>query len=53
LELNPPFYLAHGIRDVIVVNPYTGQVYHFRSEGVIRSLSPSAISLECGCLLDA
>jgi len=53
LELNPPFYLSRGVRDVVVLNPYTGQVYHHRADGVQRFQSPVLISLECGCLLTA
>lgn len=53
LELNPPFYLARGVKDVIVVDPYTGQVFHHRRDGVNRLTSPVAIHLECGCQLEA
>jgi Uma2 family endonuclease len=49
LELSPPVYLANGVRDVVVFNPYTNEVFHFR-EGETRHLtSPVEIRLECGC----
>ena len=49
LEISPPIYLANGVKDVVVFNPYTMEVVHFR-EGEKRELvSPIEISLECGC----
>ena len=49
LEISPPIYLANGVQDVVVFNPYTMEVIHFR-EGEKRELtSPMAIELECGC----
>ncbi|MGI9036334.1 MAG: Uma2 family endonuclease [Pyrinomonadaceae bacterium] len=49
LEISPPVYLANGVKDVIVFNPYTNEVWHFR-EGEKRELtSPAAIDFECGC----
>ncbi|AIE85400.1 Uma2 family endonuclease [Fimbriimonas ginsengisoli] len=52
LEMNPPFYLNRGVKDVVVVDPYTGQVYHHRLEGVRRLNTPIEIRLECGCLVN-
>jgi len=49
LELNPSFYLSQGVKDVVVFNPYTQQVLHFRRDAVIRSTSTIIIHLECGC----
>lgn len=53
LDMGPLFYLAAGIKDVVVVNPETATVYHFRREGTVRRQTPCTISLECGCDLDA
>jgi len=53
LEMNPPFYLTRGVRDVIVVDPYTGQVFHHRPDGVRKLRTPVEIRLECGSLLTA
>lgn len=53
LTLNPPFYLSHGVKDVIVVDPYAGLVYHHRPDQVERHQSPIGILLECGCRLTA
>jgi Uma2 family endonuclease len=49
LELSPPFYLRHGIADVIVFDPYTGLVWHHRTGGVERHVSPVDLRLACGC----
>jgi Uma2 family endonuclease len=53
LDINPPFYLGQGVKDVIIANPYDGAVYHYRRDGVKRLNSPVEISLECGCVLTA
>ncbi len=49
MEIGPQFYLAQGIKDVIVFNPYTLLVLHVRRDQVSRQLSPVTIGLECGC----
>jgi Uma2 family endonuclease len=49
LEIGVPFYIANGVKDVVVFNPYTMEVLHFH-EGETRNLtSPVGIELECGC----
>ncbi len=53
LDMGPPFYLSAGIKDVVVINPDTGTVYHFRRDKTVRRDSPCTILLECGCQLDA
>jgi hypothetical protein len=49
IELNPSFYLSQGVKDVVVFNPYTGQVLHFRRDATHRHASPVTVHLECGC----
>ena len=49
LDLGPPFYLAQGVQDVIVHDPYTGMVRHFDGSGVRGYQSPIGLSLHCGC----
>jgi Uma2 family endonuclease len=49
LEIGPQFYLAHGVKDVIVFNPYTLVVLHLRHEGAERHVSPVRLELACGC----
>lgn len=49
LELSPPIYLANGVRDVVVLNPYTNEVSHFREGEMLKKISPIAIEFECGC----
>lgn len=51
LELNPPFYLNAGVLDVLVLDPATNEVWHFRSdlEQANKYFSPVVLTLECGC----
>ena len=50
LEISPPIYLANGVKDVVVFNPYTKEVVHFRDGGERREMtSPVEIEFECGC----
>ncbi|HEX8287382.1 MAG TPA: Uma2 family endonuclease [Pyrinomonadaceae bacterium] len=49
LEIGVPFYLANGVKDVVVFNPYTMEVLHFRRDGTKSLTSPVAIEFECGC----
>lgn len=51
LEIGPNFYLAQGVKDVVVFNPYTQVVLHVRRDKVEHQLSPMDIALECGCLV--
>ena len=53
LETGPPFYLKHGVRDVVVVNPYDGHVHHHTPTRVQTVKSPQTIRLTCGCELTA
>lgn len=49
LEISPPVYLANGVKDVVVFNPYTNEVVHFRSNETRNLTSPIEIEFECGC----
>jgi Uma2 family endonuclease len=49
LEISPPIYLANGVKDVVVFNPYTNEVLHFRRDGTRNLTSPVEIEFECGC----
>jgi len=49
MELAPNFYLAQGVKDVVVFDPHTLLVLHFRREKVARYTSPIEITMECGC----
>lgn len=49
LEISPPIYLANGVKDVVVFNPYTKEVVHFRQDETRNFISPVEIELECGC----
>ena len=49
LEISPPVYLANGVKDVVVFNPYTNEVWHFRPDEKREMTSPVEIEFECGC----
>jgi Uma2 family endonuclease len=51
LEIGPPFYLAQGVKDVIVFDPTSLLVLHARRDKTVRQTSPQALVLECGCEL--
>ena len=44
-----PFYLLHGIENVVLLNPRTNKVLHYHS-GIIEDLiSPVNLTFACGC----
>jgi Uma2 family endonuclease len=49
LEVGMPFYVASGVKDVIVFDPYTMVVLHLRQGEMMRLASPAKIELSCGC----
>jgi Uma2 family endonuclease len=49
LELAPNFYLSLGIKDVVIFEPGTKIVYHYRKDKNCRLESPAIIDFECGC----
>lgn len=49
LEIAPRFYLAQGVKDVIIFDPHTLLVLHIRPGGVARHVSPVELTLACGC----
>lgn len=50
-EIGAPFYLAQGVKDVILFDPRTGEVTHRRRDGTTLHTTPITITLECGCQL--
>ena len=51
LLLGLDFYLARGVKDVVVLDPRSGLVIHARREGSQNGQSPHRIDLECGCTI--
>lgn len=49
VELNPQFYLAQGIDDVLIVDPRSGAVTHYRMAEANKYHAPVTIDLQCGC----
>ena len=49
MQIGPRFYLLHGVKDVIVHDPFTQTVLHMRRDGTKYAISPTVIALACGC----
>ena len=49
ISLNPQFYLAQGVSDVLVVDPRAGSLTHYRTKEVSTHSTPLQINLRCGC----
>ncbi len=49
VTLNPQFYLAQDVDDVVVVDPRSGVVTHYRTTGIAIHHAPVTITLQCGC----
>jgi Uncharacterized protein conserved in cyanobacteria len=49
IEIGAPFYLSMGVKDVILVNPYTSRVEHRTAAGVRELQSPVTIELQYDC----
>jgi Uma2 family endonuclease len=50
-EDGAPFYIAQGVLDVLVVDPRSNEVHHFRpGQPKAVLISPIEVRLACGCL---
>ncbi|MCA9968948.1 MAG: hypothetical protein KC425_01975, partial [Anaerolineales bacterium] len=49
LEIGPRFYLSQGVKDIVVLDPYTLVVLHLRPDGAARHVAPVQLTLQCGC----
>lgn len=50
LSVGVPFYLRSGLKDVVVLDPQTGEVRHFRpNHAEQRHATPTTLLLTCGC----
>jgi Uma2 family endonuclease len=50
LQVGVPFYIRMGIKDILVLDPETNKVSHFRpGKSVSEYQSPVTLTLECGC----
>ena len=49
LSLNPHFYLSQGVADVVIVDPRSGVITHYRTTGAANYHAPTTIDLQCGC----
>ncbi len=51
LQVGLPFFLANGVRDVVILNPHTNRVIHARNDAQRELVSPVTLELECGCVV--
>lgn len=50
LSINPPWYLAQGVRDVLIVDPRAEQITHWRHAAAVSiHTMPYDVDLPCGC----
>jgi len=49
LEIGPTFYLAQGVKDIVVFDPRSNLITHFRRDGVKSTTAPDSVQLDCGC----
>ncbi|MBI5652961.1 MAG: Uma2 family endonuclease [Chloroflexi bacterium] len=52
IEFSPYFYLAQGVKDVVIFDPFTLFVLHARRDGRKHFTAPVTIQFECGCQCD-
>ena len=48
-KIGAPFYLAQGVKDVVLFDPRTLEVTHLRRDETGKHTSPVTLKLECGC----
>lgn len=49
LVVNPAFYLAQGVQDVVVVDPRALAIWHSSALGKVELKMPHELVLKCGC----
>jgi hypothetical protein len=49
LELAPPFYLRHGVKDIVVYDPHTKATRHITAAGQRDYPDPVTLHFQCGC----
>ncbi len=48
-EISLPFYLAHGIKDIVIFDPSDNSVAHYQHGKKSLHLSPVLLQFACGC----
>ncbi len=49
LEISLPFYLSQGIPDIVIFDPTTDVVSHYRNGQATEYASPVELAFACGC----
>jgi len=48
-EISLPFYLSQGIADIVIFDPATNRVSHYRNDRTDEHQSPVTLTFACGC----
>ena len=51
-EIAPPFYLENGVKDILVFDPRSLEIWHHTAVRTTTFKSPTAFTLECGCTVE-
>lgn len=49
IQVGVPFYIAQGVRDVVIFDPDTNEVIHYRDGQPAHLASPAPLEFACGC----
>ena len=52
LVMGVPFYLAQGVKDVVVFDPRSLAIVHARRDGSRTLVSRAVLAFECGCVCE-
>lgn len=52
LKEGPAFYLANGVKDIVVFDPFIEKTYHFKPDFTAEYTAPVSLHLDCGCIID-
>jgi Uma2 family endonuclease len=51
-ELAPKFYLENGVKDILVFDPRSLEIWHHTAVGTRELMSPTVFELQCGCSVE-
>jgi Uma2 family endonuclease len=51
-EIAPKFYLENGVKDILIFDPRTLEIWHHTKLGTREYKSPTVFTLECGCQIE-
>ena len=51
-EIAPKFYLENGVKDILVFDPRSLEIWHHTAIETKEFKSPTKFTLECGCVIE-